>query len=280
MGQSEIENGPLTLVMITSADPEHYYVANQIAGTFELEAIIVDRGRPQTRLDRIRSLRQKYTAPQLLSRVLLRLTSAVFRDDARRRHDLLEVLGDDARGFARPELVRSVDGINTEEGRAAVSETSPDVLLIYGTGIVGRRVLGMARQGTLNLHTGMSPEYRGSDCVFWPIYNREFHLIGATVHECTSRVDGGEIYASAPARIQPGDGQTAVFARCVEVGAELCVETIRRALEGRLSGKPQDPAVGREYRAADKLLRHDLSVRWLFRSGKGPEATVTASTPR
>jgi methionyl-tRNA formyltransferase len=268
MGRSEQGKTSRSLVMITSDGPEHHYVTNRILDEFELDAIIVDRGRPQGRADRIRGLLDRYTTRQLISRLLLRVTSVLLRDDGRRRRDLLDVFGDEARVFARPDLVRSVDGINTDAGRAAVSNMTPDLLLIYGTGIVGRRVLAMASETALNLHTGMSPEYRGADCAFWPVHNREFDLVGATVHECTPRVDGGEIYGRKAAHLRPGDGQFTAFARCVEVGAELYLETIRRALEHRLIGEKQDPDVGREYRAADKQLRHDLYVRWLFRTGR------------
>jgi methionyl-tRNA formyltransferase len=256
------------LVLITSDEPEHHYVANRILREFDLVAIIVDRGRPQTKAERIRQLRKRYGPGQLFSRFLLRLTAKVCRDATRRHHDLLEIFGNGADGFARPDLVRYVDGINTDAGRAVVKETAADLLVVYGTGIIGKRVLDMAGQVALNLHTGMSPDYRGSDAVFWPIYNGDFHLVGATVHECTSRVDGGEIYERAPARIQPDDGLDAVFARCVEIGTELYITTIRQAIAGSLTGLEQDLNSGREYRAVDMRFRYDLHVRWLFRSGK------------
>lgn len=280
MGRLEDGNASLIIVMITRDEPEHHYVTNRILDEFDLDAIIVDRGRPQTGRDRIGQLLEKYTVRQLLSRFLLRLTSVILRDKARRRRDLLEVLGQEATGFVRPDLVQYVDGINAEAGRAAVNSSSPHLLLIYGTGIVGNRVLGMARRAALNLHTGMSPDYRGADCTFWPIYNHDFDLLGATVHECTARVDGGEIYERARAQVRPEDGQFAVFARCVEIGAELYVAAIRRAFEGRLGGERQDLTIGREYRAGDKRLRHDLYVRWLLRPGRSRQRSESVATSR
>lgn len=268
MDRSENVNGSRTLVMITSDGPEHHYVANRILEEFDLSAIIVDRGRPQTRSARFRQLRKRYGPRLLMTRLLLKFTARVCQDESRRRRELQEVLGSRGEAFLRPDLVRYVDGINTAAGRAMVRDTTPDILLVYGTGIIGKRVLDMAGQVALNLHTGMSPDYRGSDAVFWPLFNRDFHLIGSTVHECTSRVDGGDIYERAPARIRPDDGQFAVFARCVEVGSELYVATIHRAIAGELTGVEQNPAEGREYRAVDMRFRYDLYVRWLFRSGK------------
>jgi hypothetical protein len=76
MGRPD-KKAALTLVMITGDESEHRYVANRILEEFDLEAIIVDRGRRHTRSDRLRYLLEKYTARQLLSRLLLRLTSVI-----------------------------------------------------------------------------------------------------------------------------------------------------------------------------------------------------------
>ena len=256
------------LVVITSDGIEHRYVANRLEAAVGLDAVIVDRGKPQTRRERWQYLLAKYTFGQLVSRVGLRAAGLVMRDAHHREEALLRVLGDLGTSFARPEGVMYVDGINTPEARAMVERLAPDFLLIFGTGIVGARVLAMAKCRAFNLHTGMSPEYRGSDCAFWPVYNQQLELVGATVHECTADVDGGSIYARAMARLQPADDQFAVFARCVELGAELYVDTVRRALTGTLTGAPQDLSIGREYRAADKRLRHDIVVRWRFARGQ------------
>ncbi len=277
MGRAEdVEEQP-TIVIVTSDGPEHHYVANRILEDFEVSAIIVDRGRPQTRAERVRVLRKRFNVGQLFSRLMLRFTALLFRDEQRRERDLYRVLGRKARAFARPDLVRHVDGINTPDGGAVIRDVSPDFLLVYGTGIVGPKVLAMARVAALNLHTGISPDYRGSESAFWPVFNREYELLGATIHECTDRIDGGEIYARARAEPHPDDGQFAVFARCVLVGADLYVSTLRRALDRPLEGQRQDPTVGKEYRAVDKRLRHDLAVRWVFRSGEFQRDAVAAS---
>ncbi|MEE8458082.1 MAG: formyl transferase, partial [Acidimicrobiia bacterium] len=289
MGWAEHDKDQPTIVIITSDGPEHRYVANRILEEFEVRAIIVDRGRPQTRVQRLQFLNKRYGAGQLVSRLLLRITALLFRDSNHRQRDLLRVLGRSARDFADPDLVRYVDGINTLSGRTVVEEAGPDFLLIYGTGIVGPKVLAMASVAALNLHTGMSPDYRGSDCTFWPIFNREYQHVGATVHECTELIDGGTIYARGQAELHTDDGQFGVFARCVEIGAELYASTLRRASNGLLDGQEQDLTVGREYRAVDKRLRHDLAVRWMFRSGEfrrdalvrpGTSASSTAEDQR
>ena len=274
MGGSESKDPSPSIVLITGEDLEHRYVANRLDAEVGLSAVIVDHGRPLTRSERARQLWNRYSVGQLASRALLKASATAFRDDERRVREVRGVLGASSESFGRTDAVIDVSGINTDEGRAAVRDTHPDILAVYGTGIVGRRVLAMASMRALNLHTGMSPEYRGADCVFWPLHDRRFDLVGSTVHECTAEVDGGEIYARSRADLDPGDGPFGVFARCVLVGADLYVDVIRKLLAGELGGTPQDLSIGREFRAADKRIRDDLSVRRLFSSGEFASAVA------
>ena len=43
----------------------------------------------------------------------------------------------------------------------------------------------------INLHLGLSPYYVGSGTLFWPFYNNEVNLAGATWHELTEVLDMG-----------------------------------------------------------------------------------------
>jgi methionyl-tRNA formyltransferase len=129
-------------------------------------------------------------------------------------------------------------------------------------------VLGLARERAFNLHTGVSPRYRGTDCAFWPVVNREPEWLGATVHECTAAVDGGQIYGLARAEWEPGDGIHELFARAVAAGADLYVEAVRRYLdEGGITGELQDLSTGREYRGYMRTLGPELRARWALRRG-------------
>jgi len=252
------------IVMLTGDDLQHHYVANRIAELIGLEAIVVEKGRPIGARQRLRQLRKRYNVSQLVSRTMLLAVAFAGRDGERRRREILGVLGPSAERFSDPKLVHHVHGLNTPEARQLIASFSPDILVIFGTGIVGDTTLAIARQLALNLHTGISPHYRGSDCVFWSIHNKDYDLVGSTIHECTAEIDGGEIFARGVADVRPDDGRFAIFARCVEVGADLYVSVLRKATAGELSGEGQDLTVGREYRVTDKRLRHELAVRWRF----------------
>ena len=45
----------------------------------------------------------------------------------------------------------------------------------------------------LNIHLGISPYYRGTDCNFWALYDNNPHLVGATIHLLSKGLDNGPI---------------------------------------------------------------------------------------
>ncbi len=256
------------LVLITGSEPEHCYVANRLHREVGLAGIIVDEGRRVELRRRLKQLHRKYTLRQAMERVVLRVLRSYWRDSVEYRGQLADVLGEElCTDLLSPEIVTRVAGINTAEGIAAVRAANPDALLIYGTGVVGKRVLSQSIDPPLNMHTGISPFYRGTDCAFWPLHNEDLGMLGATVHECTSDIDGGKIYATGHASLESHDQMFSVFARCVEVGTDLYVDTARKLLSGELVGEPQDLGNGVEYRSQMRGLRAELKVRRLIRNG-------------
>ena len=179
----------------------------------------------------------------------------------RREESLHRVLGRSAQAFHREDLLvpvgRPKDGVLARR----VAEIDPDIIAVYGTGIVPDNVLRLARNVALNMHTGLSPWYRGVACAFWPIVDGKPEMVGATVHECTSKVDGGHIFFRQRAPLYRGDDLHAIFARAVAVGAMGYVEVISRASNGELAGERQDLTIGREFRGNMLGLRAELAAR-------------------
>jgi methionyl-tRNA formyltransferase len=249
------------IVLLTGGGIEHRYVASRLCAALPVHAVVVDEH------VRSRSLRRAFRGGVRhgLGRIGLIAFRRAIRDERQRDAALRRVLGDPP----IPGDVRTVvvDGINSPQAVAAVGAAEPDLLLVFGTALVGPEMLALARRLALNLHTGISPQYRGTDCAFWPVVNHEPEWLGATVHECTAAVDGGRIFAVVRARPQPGDGIHELFARAVEAGATAYVETVTTLLEHELAGEPQDLTAGREYRGYMRTLAPELRARWALRRG-------------
>jgi methionyl-tRNA formyltransferase len=256
------------VIVITGDGLEHHYVANKLVSKIPLAGIVVDHGKPVSATEKVRRYFRRYTMRQLLSRVWLALLRKAWGGGANHWQASLSIFGrENCLEFLHPELLHHVHGINTPEGVREVASLEPDVILVYGTGIVGGKVLSLARTIALNMHTGISPYYRGCDCGFWPLHNQELHMLGATVHECVKDVDGGRIFGTTGIQLYADDDLFAVFARCVDAGAALYVRKAQELLEHGLEGTPQDLSIGMEYKAVMRDARAERKVRGSIRAG-------------
>jgi methionyl-tRNA formyltransferase len=256
------------LVIITGDGPEHRYVTNAICSAHKVDAILLCDP-PKKRS--VKSMLKK--APlRVINKVLRAVFLRAIGDTRARTASLSRVLGSTSQAFAQPNLVDHVGRPRAGKLADRVSDLSPDIMVIYGTGIIPDDVLAHAGQVALNMHTGQSPWYRGVSCAFWPMRDMRPDMVGATVHECTSDVDGGLIYARKAATLQADDDLHAVFARAVEVGAHIYVDVVERAVAGSLSGEPQDLDQGIEFHGTQMGIMSELGIRlghWrLRRSGR------------
>ena len=251
----------MALVIITGDGAEHRYVTNHLMQAHPVAAVLVCT--PPRRRSWKTVLR---TAPlRFVDKALRQIFLRLIGDAAAREASLRRVLGASSAAFDRPDLVQQV-GRPRDGGLAqAVAAHPGTVLVIYGTGIIPDDVLALSQGPALNMHTGLSPWYRGVSCAFWPILEGSPDMVGATVHECTSEVDGGLIYARARAALQPDDDLHSIFARAVVAGTQAYVNVAAEALEDRLAGTAQDLNAGREYRGAMLGLRFELKTRLALR---------------
>ena len=259
----------MRVALITDQGLAHRYMANRLllAG-IPLVAIIVDHGRLTSPTARLKQIWRRYSLGQICGRIVLKMLRRAWRDNENQNEQLTRVFGpENCHEFNQPALVQNVFGINTVEGVCAVRALNPDVILVFGTGIVANKILGLARTIALNAHTGLSPYYRGAECAFWPLHNGEPHMLGATVHECTQKIDGGDIFATSRPELEAADCIHTVYGRCVVTAADLYIRVVKDLLQGHLEGLPQELSIGQEYKAYMHGLRAELRARRLIKAG-------------
>lgn len=249
------------LVIVTSDGPEHRYVVNRIATRHVIYAVIICDRAPRRPWYKV----LRHSPKRFLDKALWRLFLKIIGDVKMRQLALKQVLGSEINAFTVGNI-HNVGRPNAGKLAQKIKELSPDILAIYGTSIIPDSVLKLSNNITLNMHTGISPYYRGTACSFWPIHNREPNLVGATIHECTSDIDGGKIFASKKAKLYRDDRSLHhVFARSVLAGVEIYNDVLDEAISGTLSGETQCISDGREYRGSERGLRSELTARWHLR---------------
>lgn len=73
-----------------------------------------------------------------------------------------------------------------------------DLYIVYGSSYIkGKLAKFLIKNKAINIHMGISPYYRGTDCNFWALYDGNPHLVGATIHYLSNKLDGGRIISHA-----------------------------------------------------------------------------------
>ncbi|AWW75175.1 hypothetical protein CD351_12125 [Erythrobacter sp. KY5] len=245
------------LVIITGDGREHKYVTNALCKAYDVAAILVCDPPAKRSWKKV----LKRNPEQFLGKALRGVFLKITRDREAREASLARVLGDTSERFERADIVQRVGKPKAGGLFKAVQALQPHVLAIYGTGMIPDNVLESAGDIALNMHTGISPHYRGVSCAMWPILDERPDMVGATVHECTSAVDGGRVFFTGQASLQSDDNLHTVFARAVEVGAQGYVTVVGEVLQGTAVGEEQDHAIGTEYRGKDLHIRTELAAR-------------------
>lgn len=164
----------------------------------------------------------------------------------------------------------AVPGFHTAEGLAALRELAPDLGVVFSTYILRRDVFALPRLGSINLHLGLAPVYRGSSPGFWELYHGE-REVGVTVHRITERLDGGDILAQERFPLDPAPAEPRAYLVrlqrevLVPEGTRMICALLPALAAGTAAGRSQDLAGTRTFpraTAADyRELRRRIATR-------------------
>lgn len=160
-----------------------------------------------------------------------------------------------------------VTGHNRADGLVLLDRIGPYFIIVYGTGIIGKSVMVKVKCGSLNMHAGLAPWYRGSNTIFWALYDEEPENAAVTTPILSQRVDAGAVLHTAPASIESDDDEDMLFAKAVRIGTPLLIRGAREVADGTATAIPQDLSVGREHRFVDRTAASERPVARLRRSG-------------
>lgn len=250
---------PLRVLVLCGRSARHLHVANALCSAAEVVAIVQESGSEFS----WKKLRQRLR-PDALARKAWRW----LRD--RRRYagnpEAKFFFGDGPVRLERPELVHLVPHINHSDVVALARRLQPDVIAVFGTSLIRGELLCEGRLGIVNLHGGLSPEYRGADCTFWALYNGEPQKVGCTLHWIDAGIDTGGLIAHVSPQVRADDDELKLFWRAVQASAEVYGELLRRLAAGEAFGQTQ-PHKGRLYQVKQRGLRHERLVAQRLQDG-------------
>lgn len=228
----------LSVALLARQQPSATYLINRLQDVIDLQKVIYESwdGPPTTDT---RSTRERIVGDFHMYRRYYRKR---IREEVSRSRELEEVSRDTVFGhrwkqIEKPTPIVEVYDRDWQAAKAELEKEPPDLILVFGTGLIPDFVTEMARVACINVHAGLSPYYRGQNCTHFCILNEDFENIGVTAHLVRKAIDGGEILMHARPQIASGDNEFTLIKKNERVGAEVFCEII----EAMRQGKQLDP---------------------------------------
>lgn len=97
-----------------------------------------------------------------------------------------------------PSNVRTIDlrmgDLSLIDPAILKSAVDADLIVVFGASYIkGELCDQLVEQKAINIHMGISPQYRGSSTNFWALYDNRPDMVGATIHLLSSGLDSGPI---------------------------------------------------------------------------------------
>lgn len=155
-----------------------------------------------------------------------------------------------------------VSSLNDPDAIVAIERERPDLVFVFGTGILKLPIIAIFRNRIFNLHGGDPEQYRGLDTHLWAIFHRDFAGLVTTLHRLEVGLDAGDIIVQGDIPRNPNMPIYALRAANTEVCVKLATGAIDMvARDGDVSSRRQRH-VGRYYSAMPANLKSVCQARF------------------
>lgn len=213
----------IKIVCLIKPIPSAIYLTNHINNQNEVELVIIED--PKIEEVTLGLLRRILTFVKSPQRIIKKIKKIINRKTLQKKEIAKTEINNYYFGkqwqFVNKSIpVMHVANINSPEVSERLSQLKPDLIIDHGTNIVKDHIINTAKL-SLNLHTGLSPYYRGAYCTEWALINWDPYNIGVTIHKLSSEIDGGSILAQARATIKPKDTVHSINMQLGHLGVNL-----------------------------------------------------------
>jgi len=250
----------LSVIILCGQSPRHLYFANELCRACDPKAIIQESGHNWT----VRKILRLLSNPKRLFQKIWRWLRDRKRYTGNKEAEFFFERSES--NLDREDLRLEVPHINHPDVLSIVDKHNPDLIAVFGTSLIRGELLERGRLGIVNLHGGLSPEYRGADCTFWALYNKEPEKVGCTIHYINAGIDTGDLIAHVSPEIKETDDELTLFWRAVRDSSSIYTELLDRLEQGERFGTTQT-SKGRLYQVKDRQLTHEKRVDEYIKTG-------------
>lgn len=157
-----------------------------------------------------------------------------------------------------------------------VSDYQCNLFILSGfNSIISSKIINLPNLGTINLHSGKLPEYRGASVLNWQIINGE-KQIELNIMWVTEEIDAGKVILKTSFDLLPSDNINTVVKKTTKQFPKLLINAIREICKNPNFGYLQDETKAAYY---CKRYEKDGQVNWRMSSAENIHNLIRALKP-
>jgi phosphoribosylglycinamide formyltransferase 1 len=221
----------MKVALLAGKGDSTWIVANALGEKVPLSMIVLEESVAPAKFIRNRARRYGWisTAGQILFMIYLKLLRA------RSRARLEQLAADNNFKMGAPAGVEviEVQSANDQRTIELLRQLAADVIVVNGTRILSARLLNSVNAVFINMHAGITPQYRGVHGGYWALACNDAANAGVTVHLVDAGIDTGDVLYQA--RIFPAaDDNFATYPMLqLAAGMPLLIRAINELCAGQ-----------------------------------------------
>ncbi|HCM67499.1 MAG TPA: hypothetical protein DIS62_00635 [Candidatus Kerfeldbacteria bacterium] len=238
----------MRVIVLTDSSPRHYHFARSICSSSNVVGVFT--GAKSANTSTFNRIRRELKSAERISKFILKrfydiqyrkylhLLGTQQRDAEKRHFDNSQALFKKEFGELETKVDPSIGSINSKVYIGQIASLRPDIIVVMGTCLIGKELMKAAPL-MLNLHTGLSPWYRGGSTNLWPFLFKDYGYFGVTIHIMHSSIDGGSIVYHGIPTIDATDSFPSINAKAIVIGTELMKAAINDYQNDKLASVDQ-----------------------------------------
>lgn len=144
-----------------------------------------------------------------------------------------------------------------------LSDLNAQLFIVVAFRMLPEIVWKIPRDGTVNLHASLLPNYRGAAPINWAIINGETET-GVSTFFINEEIDTGNILLQSKVPIHQEDDAGSLHDKLMEAGAELLLKTITHISGENIEAIEQSKFIKHdaELKKAPKIYKDDCKINW------------------
>ena len=123
--------------------------------------------------------------------------------------------------------------LKSEEFINKIKKLNADLFVVVAFRMLPKILIGLPKEGSINLHASLLPNYRGAAPINWVIINGENNT-GVTTFFINEKIDEGNIIDTKKITISENETAGSLHDKLIISGSKLLIESIKKYLQKKL----------------------------------------------